>query len=115
MNFQFSKKHIMLNCLSLPDGPETIILSPSTPSYTRNEGDSIGSINCFAECEPSCDFEWTYPDGTELNSTTLPQLVLKKSHHGQYKCKASNGIASKVTTITINVNCKYDMLAVFFY
>ncbi|CAG2214021.1 unnamed protein product [Mytilus edulis] len=85
-------------------GPETIILSPPTQSYTRNEGDLIGSIKCLAECEPSCDFEWTYPDGTQVNSTTLPQLVLKKSHHGQYKCKASNGIASKVTTITINVN-----------
>ncbi|XP_052062621.1 synaptogenesis protein syg-2-like isoform X2 [Mytilus californianus] len=68
------------------------------------EGESIKSIKCSADCEPSCYFEWIYPNGTKRVGNILPQHILQKKHNGQYKCKASNGIANNEKRMTVTVN-----------
>lgn len=85
-------------------GPDIMAFSPSTTSYTRTEGSLFQSINCSADCEPSCYFEWIYPDGTKQVGNILPQHILQKKHNGQYKCKASNGIANNEKRMTVTVN-----------
>lgn len=85
-------------------------LYPADTIIKRREGSSIGPLNCSADCEPVCNFEWIYPDGqTHVVGNILPQHILQKKNDGQYKCKASNNIGTDEKIVTVTVTCKYFM------
>ncbi|CAC5425121.1 unnamed protein product [Mytilus coruscus] len=90
------------------DAPETVVLSPSTEVYTRTEGGSISSITCSADCYPVCNFTWTYPDNRTLPRSYFNEYSLKKTHDGEYTCRAFNEIGYKEKSITVIVNYAPD-------
>lgn len=84
-------------------------LDPALSIIERREGSFIGPLNCSADCEPVCNFEWIYPDGKKVVGNILPQHILQKKNDGQYKCKASNKIGTDEKIVTVTVTCKYFM------
>ena len=99
----------ILFCFVFLDGPDSISVSPSGTTYTRNEGEPL-SITCISDCYPGCSYSWRSPTGVVRSSDILYFGSLHRSDAGNYTCIATNiyvGITKIATgTITIIVRCK---------
>ena len=93
--------------LFIIDGPEYVILSPATTTYTVTKGDTIPYINCNASCRPQCTFMWTgpnVPDGT-ANDLYLQNININQA--GTFYCTATNEVGSKMSSnVEVDVRCK---------
>ncbi|XP_063442594.1 carcinoembryonic antigen-related cell adhesion molecule 5-like [Mytilus trossulus] len=94
-------------------GPKAIDLSPSDSNYTKKVGDTLGSIVCSADCNPACNFSWSYPDGTKEYNPYLYISPLQKNHDGIYNCKGFNDVGFNENTIAVTVNYRPDKILLF--
>lgn len=93
---------------SLPDSPSEVTLSPTTINYTKQKGESLGPISCTANCNPSCQYKWIYPDGSLHFTETLSITNLSATeHHGDFRCQITNSQGTTTKYINVVVNCKY--------
>lgn len=92
----------------ITDGPSTIELKPATDMYEVTEAiGNVGPIMCTADCKPTCTMAWSRPNLSDINLANLYLEKIDRSQAGNYKCTATNTIASKSSIITVVVNCKY--------
>ncbi|KAJ8313508.1 hypothetical protein KUTeg_008069 [Tegillarca granosa] len=76
--------------VNLGNGPTSISYQPETMSYTRNEGENLGPIQCVSDCNPKCNFVWTRPGQSDYNGDILTISGITRTQEGKYKCTASN-------------------------
>ena len=89
------------------DGPENIRLSPSQVSYETNETTNVGPIQCEADCNPSCSFNWTKGGNSVSNTRTLQLSSVTSIDTGLYVCTARHNRGYNMTKdVTVNVICK---------
>lgn len=90
-------------------GPgSSLKFNPSNTSLIKNEGDTLGPIECTATCNPQCEYKWIKPDNKVINTGNLTIASLSIDDNGTFICSASNGIGnSQNRTIDVTVNCKY--------
>ena len=82
-------------------------ISPSITSYNKEQGNTLDSITCSADCRPVCSYQWMHPNGERNNSAHLTIDSLQKQDHGIFTCKAYNEIGPDInTSINVTVNCK---------
>ena len=107
----FHQKYVLIciiYCCSSSDGPNQVIITPSTQSYTLKETENLNQIQCTADCIPVCTKRWS---GLNLPAGTTSVLNLQninRNQAGNYQCTASNDVSSK-TSVVVNVvvKCKY--------
>ncbi|XP_053402801.1 carcinoembryonic antigen-related cell adhesion molecule 20-like [Mercenaria mercenaria] len=75
-------------------GPESIVFTPSSTTYVKNEGEMIENIQCSVVCNPNCTVEWFQAERIEetvvSNSGYLGFGSVKRQDAGVYKCVATN-------------------------
>jgi hypothetical protein len=103
---------LYLDILSSPtyfsDGPNMVIITPSTQSYTLNETENLNQIQCTADCIPVCTMTWSGPNLPAGTTSVLNLQNIKRNQAGNYQCTASNDISSKISVVVnVVVNCKY--------
>lgn len=59
---------------------------------------------CTANCNPACNFTWTYPNGANHFIPSLYIYPLQKNHDGKNKCKGFNYVGYKDNIIVIRLN-----------
>ena len=84
------------------------MIYPTTSNYTRNETlESLGPINCTANCKPACTSTWNEPILTPGTTSVLSLANITRNQAGDYQCTASNDVSSLVSaSIYVVVNCK---------
>ena len=94
----------------LSDGPNTVIITPSTQSYTLKETENLHQIQCTADCIPVCTMAWSGPHLPAGTTSVLNLQNINRNQAGNYHCTATNAISSK-TSVVVNavVHCKYYM------
>jgi hypothetical protein len=90
------------------DGPRQVVIYPTTSTYTRNETlDSLGPINCTANCQPACTSTWNGPNLHPGTTSVLSIANINRNRAGNYQCTASNDVSSLISaTVYVVVNCK---------
>lgn len=106
---------ITLRYLIDVDGPEHVVLEPGYTTINVTEGTILGPINCTANCNPECTYNWKHKAEEErfeliLSIQTLTIPDIKKSQTGIYRCRIDHPFAKAYyrTDISVNVQCKYD-------
>ena len=103
---------VFRNLLSIPtyfpDGPNQVIITPSTQSYTSKETENLNQIQCTSDCIPVCTMTWSGPYLPVGTSSVLNLQNINRNQAGNYQCTASNDISSN-TSVVVNVvvQCKY--------
>ena len=99
-------------CLFLIDVPgSSISFNPADESITKSQGQSLGPIDCSAQCNPPCQFYWIKPNGTIVDGSKLEIQSLSKNDHGTFTCHAGNGYGNNATkNLQLTLNCKYLVL-----
>ena len=94
------------------DGPRKVVIYPATSNYTRNETlDSLGPINCTANCKPACTSTGNGPNLPPGTTSVLSLVNINRNQAGNYQCTASNYVSSSISaTIYVVVNCKYEWM-----
>ena len=92
----------------LLDGPNMVIIIPSTQSYTLKETENLNQIQCTADCIPVCRMTWSGPNPPAGTTSVLNLQNINRNQAGNYQCTASNDISSN-TSVVVNVvvQCKY--------
>ncbi|XP_069114204.1 uncharacterized protein [Argopecten irradians] len=100
-----------LYILPVAKGPGSrLSLIPTDTSYTKFEGERLPNITCVADCTPGCSFVWE-KSGIMITSRSVLSLeTLDRSEAGQYTCIVSNIYGTGTAAVSVNVNCKYDLL-----
>lgn len=90
------------------DGPNQVIITPSTQSYTLKETENLNQIQCTADCIPVCTMTWSGPNLPAGTTSVLNLQNINRNQAGNYQCTASNDVSSK-TSVVVNVvvQCKY--------
>jgi hypothetical protein len=55
-------RHLLSSPTYFSDGPNQVIITPSTQSYTLKETDNLNQIQCTADCIPVCTMIWSGPN-----------------------------------------------------
>ncbi|XP_052804221.1 hemicentin-1-like isoform X2 [Mya arenaria] len=89
-------------------GPSIVSLSPSTTSYTKPEGGTLGDITCSAVCHLECVYTWSKIGTTRTgrNNAILNLGQLTRQEAGSYICTATNPSSSTTrnsSTVVVNV------------
>jgi hypothetical protein len=61
----FYQKYVLICIIyffSFSDGPNQVIITPLTQSYTLKETESLNQIQCTADCIPVCTMIWSGPN-----------------------------------------------------
>jgi len=67
----------------------------------------VGSIVCFAECEPSCTFQWIVNGTVHSYDAVLNIFNITEFDAGIYRCAATNKLGSQVSNnVHVVVLCK---------
>ena len=99
---------INLLLVSFLDGPNQVIISPSTQSYTLKETENLNQIQCTADCIPVCTITWSGPNLSAGTTSVLNLQNINRNQTGSYQCTASNGVSSKTfVVVNVIVQCKY--------
>jgi hypothetical protein len=95
--------------VSVSDGPNQVIIIPSTQSYTLKETENLNQIQCTADCIPVCTMTWSGPNRPAGITSVLSLQTINRNQAGNYQCTASNDVSSK-TSVVVNVviHCKYQ-------
>ena len=90
------------------DGPNQVIITPSTQSYTLKETENLNQIQCTADCIPVCTMTWSGPNLPAGTTSVLSLQNIDRNQAGNYQCTANNDVSSK-TSVVVNVavQCKY--------
>ena len=90
------------------DGPNLVIITQSTLSYTLKETENLNQIQCIADCIPVCTVIWNGPNLPAGTTSVLNLQNINRNQTGNYQCTASNDVSSK-TSVVVNVvvQCKY--------
>jgi hypothetical protein len=90
------------------DGPNQVIITPSTQSYTLKETENLNQIQCTADCIPVCTITWHGPNLPAGTTSLLNIQNINRNQAGNYQCTASNDVSSN-TSVVVNVvvQCKY--------
>ncbi|XP_033758290.1 hemicentin-1-like [Pecten maximus] len=75
-------------------GPSTVSLTPKTVTYTPNEGQTIPTITCFADCNPVCTYSWTKDGQSYITGSGIQLTNIQRGQGGVYRCTASNEYGS---------------------
>jgi hypothetical protein len=107
----FHQKYVLIGiiyCCSCSDGPNQVIITPSTQSYTLKETESLNQIQCTADCIPVCTMIWSGPNIPDGTTSALNLQNINRNQAGSYQCTISNDISSR-TSVVVNVvvKCKY--------
>ncbi len=94
----------------IPDGPDDVILDPSGPLVKR-EGEPL-TVQCSAECNPDCDYQWTHPDNTVTGGSILSIELIDRTQGGEFYCRAENTVGDETGTLTIDVQYPPDVTSV---
>jgi hypothetical protein len=102
----------IVGCLFFIDGPgSSISFNPADESITKSQGQSLGPIDCSAQCNPPCQFYWIKPNGTVVDGSKLEIQSLSKNDHGTFTCHTGNGYGNNATkNLQLTLNCKYLVL-----
>ena len=97
-----------LGFVFIVDGPNMVIITPSTQSYTLKETDNMNQMPCTADCIPVCTTTWSGPNLPAGTTSVLNVQNINRNQAGSYQCTASNDVSSK-TSVVVNVvvQCKY--------
>ena len=84
------------------------MIYPTTSNYTRNETlDSLGPINCTANCKPACTSTWNGPNIPPDTTSVLSLAKINRKQAGNYQCTASNNVSGNTSaTVYVVINCK---------
>ena len=101
-------RHLLSSPAYFSDGPNQVIITSSTQSYTLKETDNLNQIQCTADCIPVCTMIWSGPNLTAGTTSVLDLQSINRNQTGNYQCTASNDVSSK-TSVVVNVvvHCKY--------
>ena len=100
-------RYILSSPIYFSDGPNQVIITPSTQSYTLTETEHLNQIQCTADCIPVCTMTWSGPNLPAGTTSVLKLQNINRNQAGNYQCTASNDIGSLMSVIvTIIVNCK---------
>ena len=75
--------------------PYGLRILPDNLPVEMKEGEDLQPRQCFAECEPSCEYSWHIgsEDGDVVEESSLLTLRnVSREYHGPFFCKAVNGI-----------------------
>ncbi|XP_063442082.1 hemicentin-1-like [Mytilus trossulus] len=87
--------------------PTKVIIIPSSQVYTVQETtDSIGPINCTADCIPECTMTWNGPNIPDGTTSVLNLQNIDRNQAGDYRCMATNIIGSEMSVI-VNIKVNY--------
>ena len=90
------------------DGPNPVIITPSTQSYTLKETENLNQIQCTADCIPVCIMTWSGPNLSVGNTSILNLQNINRNQAGNYLCTASNDVSSNTSfVVNVVVQCKY--------
>ncbi|KAJ8321233.1 hypothetical protein KUTeg_001216 [Tegillarca granosa] len=81
--------------ISIIDGPDQVMLSPSSLEYIVNETYQIGPIKCSATCKPPCNYKWIIPNQDVIEGDTLMINSTQRTQSGTYKCQAYNTVGTQ--------------------
>lgn len=98
----------MSSILIQTDAPDNVRVNPERQNV--RVGDRHELIQCRGKGVPPPQYQWFFNDRLVSNTSQLPpEYDLKKDHHGNYTCVASNkhGQASKVAYI--NIVCEHHI------
>lgn len=90
------------------DAPNNVRVNPERQNV--RVGDRHELVQCRGKGVPPPQYQWFFNGEVVSNSSQLPpEYDLKKDHHGNYTCIASNkhGQATKVAYINIVCKCNY--------
>ena len=90
------------------DGPNMVIITPPTTSYTLKETENLIKIQCTADCKPNCTMTWSGPNLPVGTTSVLNLQNINRNQTGSYQCTSSNDVSSN-TSVVVNVvvQCKY--------
>ncbi|XP_050393384.2 basement membrane-specific heparan sulfate proteoglycan core protein [Patella vulgata] len=89
-----------------PDGPSSVIITPTSDPVTITNGESL-SLVCSADCQPDCNFTWTYNNVIVSTTATYTINSITNSQNGIYTCTVTNVIGSAIKSTKVAVNCKF--------
>ncbi|XP_076105775.1 protein turtle homolog B-like [Mytilus galloprovincialis] len=94
-------------------GPEHVVLEPGYTTINVTEGTILGPINCTANCNPECTYNWKHKAEEErfeliLSIQTLTIPDIKKSQTGIYRCRIDHPFAKAYYRTDISVNVQYS-------
>ncbi|XP_062585184.1 uncharacterized protein LOC134246853 [Saccostrea cucullata] len=98
-------------------GPEKVEFSPNINStITVRENDTLGPINCSADCNPPCKYRWESINATghvtsAQKGHVLPQRFVGRNNISRYRCMATGNVSNTdgffTSTREININVAY--------
>ncbi|XP_063442083.1 hemicentin-1-like [Mytilus trossulus] len=87
--------------------PTKVTITPPSQVYTvRETTDSVGSINCTADCKPECTMTWNGPNIPDGTTSVLNLQNIDRNQAGDYQCMATNIIGSEMSVI-VNIKVMY--------
>ncbi|XP_060606174.1 hemicentin-1-like [Ruditapes philippinarum] len=99
------RKQVTVNVIYGPDA-STTSLTPTTTSYTSNEGSSLDTIRCSGNCYPACNYKWTKTGNnrfTPVNNGNLSLGSLQRDEAGTYTCTVINPTSKREQTKTVSI------------
>lgn len=111
----------MFYSIIIVDGPDNVELAPVITVINVTKGTDLGPINCTANCNPECKYQWKHNRTGQFervqqnfmsnNNRILTIAKVNRSHTGVFRCRVDHKSAKqtkKLTTdLTVNVQCKY--------
>ncbi|XP_063442047.1 carcinoembryonic antigen-related cell adhesion molecule 6-like [Mytilus trossulus] len=87
--------------------PTKVTITPPNQVYTvRETSDSVGPINCTADCKPECTMAWNGPNIPDGTTSVLNLQNIERNQAGDYQCMATNIIGSEMSII-VNITVMY--------
>ena len=99
---------VLIGYCIFSDGPKSVVLLPSTPTYTVTETTGgIGPINCTADCRPNCTMTWSGPNLPGDTNSILNLQNMSRKQAGDYRCTATNSVGNLTSQkVAVTINCK---------
>ncbi|XP_050390684.1 hemicentin-1 isoform X1 [Patella vulgata] len=89
--------------LQVQYGPSSVEIAPSSDPVTITNGESL-SLVCFSDCQPDCNYTWTYNNVIVSTIATFNIVSITNSQNGVYTCTATNVIGSAIKSTNVAVN-----------
>ncbi|XP_021368371.1 carcinoembryonic antigen-related cell adhesion molecule 5-like [Mizuhopecten yessoensis] len=91
--------------ITIGGGPATVHLTPSTTSYTPQEGQTLPTVTCSSDCNPVCTYSWTKDEQSHTTGSDIQLTNIQRGQTGVYRCTASNKYGNQTSSdVTVTVN-----------